>query len=91
VGTGKVAANPARVIGRQHRLEKICERQRRRPVQVELTAEEIESLIESLDCLKTKIAFTKGLTSGEKTERIIQAEALEMKLSKGKASETSTG
>ncbi len=54
---------------------------------VELEADEIESLIEALDCLKTKIAFTKGLTPSEKTERIIKAEALETKLSKGSSAE----
>jgi hypothetical protein len=52
-------------------------------MRLELEPDEIESLIEALDCLKTKIAFTKGLTSSEKTERIIKAELLETKLSKG--------
>jgi hypothetical protein len=50
---------------------------------VELEPDEIESLIEGLDCLKTKIAFTKGLTRTEKNEKIIKAEALELKLSNG--------
>jgi hypothetical protein len=50
-------------------------------MRVELETDEIESLIEALDCLKTKIAFTKGLPPGEKTARIIKAEALETKLS----------
>jgi hypothetical protein len=47
---------------------------------VELEPEEIESLIESLDCLKTKIAFVKGATYAEKTAKIVKAEALELKL-----------
>jgi hypothetical protein len=49
-------------------------------MQIELLPDELESLIESVDCLKTKIAFTKGLTSAEKQERLIKAEALEQKL-----------
>ncbi len=47
---------------------------------VELESEEIESLIEALDCLKTKIAFHKGATYGERTEWIVKADALELKL-----------
>lgn len=47
---------------------------------VELEPEEIESLIESLDCLKTKIAFVKGASYAEKTAKIVKAEALEQKL-----------
>jgi hypothetical protein len=47
---------------------------------VELEPDEIESLIEGLDCLKTKIAFTKGLTPTEKNEKMIKADALELKL-----------
>ncbi len=47
---------------------------------LELEPEEIQSLIESLDCLKTKIAFTKGTSYAEKTERIVRIETLEMKL-----------
>ena len=42
---------------------------------VELEPEEIELLIEGLDCLKTKIAFTKGLASAEKNEKIREAVA----------------
>lgn len=42
--------------------------------------DEIESLIEALDCLKTKIAFTKGLTPVEKNEKLTKAEALELKI-----------
>ena len=53
---------------------------------VELEPTEIESLIEGLDCLKTKIAFTKGLTAGEKKEKLLKAEALEQKLLSGKSS-----
>lgn len=54
---------------------------------VELELAEIESLIEGLDCLKTKIAFTKGLTAAEKNEKIVKAEAIELKLSNSRASE----
>ena len=54
---------------------------------VELEPEEIESLLEGLDCLKTKIAFTKGLTPTEKKARLIKAEALELKLSNVESSE----
>jgi hypothetical protein len=54
---------------------------------VELEPDEIESLIEGLDCLKTKIAFTKGITATEKNEKIIKVDALELKLSNGKSSE----
>ena len=47
---------------------------------IELAPDEIESLVEAVDCLKTKIAFTKGLTPAEKKEKLIKAEALERKL-----------
>jgi hypothetical protein len=47
---------------------------------VELESDEIDSLIAGLDCLKTKIAFTKGLTPTEKNEKIAEAVALELKL-----------
>ena len=47
---------------------------------VELAPEEIAMLIESLDCLKTKVAFVKGVGYAERTERILQADALEQKL-----------
>jgi hypothetical protein len=56
---------------------------------VELEPDEIESLIEGLDCLKTKIAFTKGLTPAEKNEKMIKAQALEQKLSNGESRATS--
>ncbi len=49
--------------------------------------DEIESLIEALDCLKSKIAFTKGLTPAEKKEKLIRAEALELKLSNSEPAE----
>ena len=49
-------------------------------MQVELEPDEIDSLIEALDCLKTKIAFVKGVSYAEKTERILRAEAIELKL-----------
>jgi hypothetical protein len=54
---------------------------------VELESDEIESLIEALDCLKTKVAFTKGLPAAEKNEKIFKAEALELKLSNARQSE----
>jgi hypothetical protein len=49
-------------------------------MQVELELEEIEFLMESLDCLKTKIAFTKGTSYAEKTEKIVRVQAIELKL-----------
>ena len=49
-------------------------------MQVKLEPDEIESLIEALDCLKSKIAFTKGIAPAEKKERLIVADALEQKL-----------
>jgi hypothetical protein len=49
-------------------------------MRVELEPDELESLVEAVDCLKTKIAFTKGLTSAEKKEKLVKAEALEAKL-----------
>jgi hypothetical protein len=49
---------------------------------IELEPDEVESLMEGLDCLKTKIAFTKGLASTEKNERIRNIDALEQKLRK---------
>lgn len=55
---------------------------------MEFEPEEIEALIEGLDCLKTKIAFTKGLTSAEKNERISKAQALELKLSNTESGDT---
>jgi hypothetical protein len=47
---------------------------------IELTPVELQSLIESIDCLKTKIAFTKGLSSTEKKDKLVKADALERKL-----------
>ena len=47
---------------------------------VDLELEEIEALIEGLDYLKTKIAYTKGATYAEKTEKLAKAEAIELKL-----------
>jgi hypothetical protein len=49
-------------------------------MQVELEPEEIDSLIEALDCLKTKIAFVKGVSYAEKTAKILKVEAIELKL-----------
>jgi len=47
---------------------------------VDLEPEEIEALLEGLDCLKTKIAYVKGASYEEKTEKLVKAEALELKL-----------
>ena len=49
-------------------------------MQVDLEAAEIESLIEALDCLKTKVAFVKGASYAERTERLMKADELEQKL-----------
>jgi hypothetical protein len=49
-------------------------------MQLELEVHEIEMLIESLDCLKTKFAFVKGASYAERTEQIVKADALEQKL-----------
>jgi hypothetical protein len=53
---------------------------------IELTADELQSLIESIDCLKTKIAFTKGFSSAEKEDKLVKADALERKLLDAKSS-----
>jgi len=49
-------------------------------MQIELDHDELEYLIEGLDSLKTKMAFTKGPTSAEKNAKIRRAEAIEVKL-----------
>jgi hypothetical protein len=49
-------------------------------VELELEPEEIEMFFEGLDCLKTKISFTKGTSYAQKTERLLKVEALEGKL-----------
>jgi hypothetical protein len=49
-------------------------------MQVDLEPEEIAALVEGLDYLKTKIAYTKGLTYAEKTEKLLKVEAIEQKL-----------
>ena len=54
---------------------------------VELEPEEIEALIEGLDCLKTKIAFTKGLSPAEKNEKISKADSLQQKLLNSQSAE----
>jgi len=51
-------------------------------MQVDLNSDEIALIVEGLDCLKTKIAFTKGLAVAEKNERLRKAEALEQRVSK---------
>ena len=52
-------------------------------MQIDLEPAEIEALVEGLDCLKTKIAFTKGLAPAEKNARMVEVEALERKLMGG--------
>ena len=49
-------------------------------MQVALDANEIEMLMEGLDCLKIKISCVKGAAYAEKTEKLVKAEALELKL-----------
>jgi hypothetical protein len=49
-------------------------------LELELEQEEIEMVFDGLDCLKTKISFTKGTSYTQKTERLLKAEALEAKL-----------
>jgi hypothetical protein len=52
-------------------------------MQIDLEADEIESLIEALECLKIKISYVKDATYAEKTEKLVKAEALELKLRSG--------
>ncbi|WP_428307762.1 hypothetical protein [Lacipirellula sp.] len=48
---------------------------------LDLTSDEIEQLIEALDCLKTKFAFVKkGGSYAERTTKLLEAETLEQKL-----------
>jgi hypothetical protein len=49
-------------------------------MQIDLQREEVVALIEGLDYLKTKIAYVKGPSYAEKTEKLLHAEALEQKL-----------
>ncbi len=49
-------------------------------MQVELDEDEINWLVEAIDCLKTKISFVKGDSYAEKTAKLLKAEALEQKL-----------
>jgi hypothetical protein len=51
-------------------------------MQVDLEPDEIETLIEGLDCYKTKVSFTKGRTYAEKTEKLKWADEIEHKLRK---------
>jgi hypothetical protein len=51
-------------------------------MKVDLEPDEIETLIEGLDCYKTKVSFTKGRSYAEKTEKLKWAEAIEQKLRK---------
>ncbi len=53
-------------------------------MQIELEPEELDSILEGLDCLKTKIAFVKGATYAEKTARLATVEALEQKVRRAK-------
>lgn len=50
------------------------------PMHIELDAEEINWLVEALDCLKTKISFVKGDSYAEKTAKLLKADAIEQKL-----------
>jgi endonuclease III-like uncharacterized protein len=50
-------------------------------MQIDLDADEIETLIEGLDYYKTKVAYVKGSgTYAEKTEKLKRAEMIEQKL-----------
>jgi endonuclease III-like uncharacterized protein len=51
-------------------------------MQIDLDADEIETLIEGLDYYKTKVAYVKGDSYAEKTEKLKRAEAIEQKLRK---------
>jgi hypothetical protein len=54
-------------------------------MQVDLNADEIETLIEGLDYYKTKVAYVNGSgTYAEKTEKLMRAEAIEQKLRQAK-------
>ena len=55
-------------------------------MQIDLQPEEIESLIEALDCLKTKISFKKGESYADKTAKLLKAEVLEQKLRSAQSS-----
>jgi hypothetical protein len=54
-------------------------------MRLELDPDEIEALLEGLDCLKTKIAFTKGPSPAAKNAKILKVQALEQKLSGGES------
>lgn len=49
-------------------------------MQVDLDPDEIKTLIEGLDYYKTKVAYVKGDSYAEKTEKLKRAEAIEQKL-----------
>lgn len=60
-------------------------------MQVDLEPDEIDTLIEGLDCYKTKVSFKKGTTYAEKTEQLQWADAIEAKLRMaGNKSDTKT-
>jgi hypothetical protein len=59
-------------------------------MKIELEPEEIEALVEGLDCLKTKIAFVKGPKAAEKNEKLKKLEALEKRLLGGEGVPTVT-
>jgi hypothetical protein len=49
-------------------------------MQVAFNTDEIEMIIEALDCLKIKISCTKGSSYAEKTAKLVKTEAIELKL-----------
>lgn len=49
-------------------------------MEIELNADEFATILEGLDYVKSKIAFTKGLSYADKTARLGEIEALEQKL-----------
>jgi hypothetical protein len=49
-------------------------------MQVAFNTDEIEMIIEALDCLKIKISCTKGASYAEKTSKLMKTEAIELKL-----------
>jgi hypothetical protein len=49
-------------------------------MQVAFNTDEIEMIIEALDCLKIKISCTKGSSYAETTAKLVKTEAIELKL-----------
>ena len=54
-------------------------------MEIELDAKEFATVMEGLDYVKSKIAFTKGVSYAEKTSRLGQIESLEQKLHAARA------